>query len=302
MELRQLEYFVAVAEELSFTRAAERLHVVQSAVSAAIRSLEREVGPVLFERSSQHVALTTAGAALLPEARATLDAARTAREAAQLSEGRLRGTVQIGTLSSVARPDLPGLLGRFHRLHPAVSLRLAVSPRGSAGLVEGLLAGSLDLAFVSLPGGPPAGLRVRDLYSTPMALLVPAEHPLAEADGPRELTELAAEPFVDTPVGYGNREVVDRAFARAGLRRQVVLEATDVGTVASYVRAGLGIAFLHDITADVDEAGLAVLPLADPSLRWTLSVAVSATRRPSAPLRALLDVLDDAVPSEPAGT
>ncbi|KUJ35586.1 LysR family transcriptional regulator [Streptomyces sp. NPDC093228] len=299
MELRQLEYFVAVAEELSFTRAAARLHVVQSAVSAAIRSLERELGPTLFERSSQRVALTSAGAALLPEARNTLDAARAAREAAQLSEGRLRGTLHIGTFTSLVRPDLPQILGRFHRLHPAVTLRLAVSPRGSAGLVERLLAGSLDLAFVSLPGDPPAGLRVREIYTAPMALLVPAEHPLARSDGPRELTELVEEPFIDTPPGYGNREVTDRAFARAGLHRQVVLEATDVGTVASYVRAGLGVAFLHDSTSGVDSRGLAVLPLADPTLRWTLSVAVSATRRASAPLRALLEVLETSVPTDP---
>ncbi|MED7823418.1 LysR family transcriptional regulator [Streptomyces chiangmaiensis] len=300
MELRQLEYFVAVAEELSFTRAAERLHVVQSAVSAAIRSLERELGPTLFERSSQRVTLTAAGAALLPAARNTLDSARAAREAAQLSEGRLQGTLRIGTFSSLVRPDLPELLGRFHRLHPAVTLRLAVSPRGSAGLVERLLAGNLDLAFVALPGDPPAGLHVRELYTTPMSLLVPADHPLARADVPRELTELVDEPFVDTPPGYGNREVTDRAFARAGLHRQVVLEASDVGTVASYVRAGLGIAFLHDSTADVDGTGLAVLPLADPALRWTLSVAVSATRRASAPLRALLEVLEEAVPAGPS--
>ncbi|WP_055494318.1 LysR family transcriptional regulator [Streptomyces sp. TP-A0356] len=301
MELRQLEYFVAVAEELSFTRAAERLHVVQSAVSAAIRSLERELGPALFERSSQRVALTTAGAALLPEARNTLDAARAAREAAQLSTGRLQGTVRIGTLSSLTRPDLPVLLGRFHQLHPAVALTLVVSPRGSAGLVEGVLSGGLDLAFASLPEGPPAGLRVRDLYTTPMVLLVPAGHPLARSDAhaPLELTEFVDEPFVDNPAGYGNRELVDRAFARAGLRRQVVLEAADVRTLASYVRAGLGIGLLHDVTADVDTTGLAVLPLADPSLRWTLSMAVSATRRASAPLRALLDVLEDAAPPQP---
>src|SRR5882757_8635251 len=92
MELRHLEYFVAVAEELSFTRASERLRVVQSAVSAAIRVLERELGATLFERSSQRVMLTAAGDSLLPEARNTLDAARAAREAVQLSAGELRGT------------------------------------------------------------------------------------------------------------------------------------------------------------------------------------------------------------------
>ena len=294
MELRHLEYFLAVAEELSFTRAAERLHVVQSAVSAAIRALEQTLGSALFERTSQRVALTAAGVALLPEARATLDAARAAREAVQLSRGSLQGSVHIGTMTSVTQLDLPGLLGRFHHLHPAVSLRLVVSPLGTAGLVKSLLAGSLDVTFVSLPGGAPAGVSVRDLYTTRMALLAPAGHPLvrAGARAPLELAELAGEPFIDAPVGYGNRDVVDRAFAAAGLRRTVILEATDVGTTASFVRAGLGLAFLHDSAALTDTAGVVTLPLADTSLRWKLSVAVSATRRPSAPLRALLELLD----------
>lgn len=293
MELRHLEYFVAVAEELSFTRAAERLHVVQSAVSAAIRGLEQSLGSALFERSSQRVALTAAGTALLPEARATLDAARAAREAVQLSRGSLQGSVHIGTMTSVTQLDLPGLFGRFHALHPAVSLRLVVSPLGTAGLVKSLLAGALDAAFVALPGGPPPGLTVSCLYETRMALLAPVGHPLVRtaARAPLELAEVAGEPFIDAPVGYGNRDVADRAFAAAGLHRTVVLEATDVGTTASFVRAGLGMAFLHDSAALTDATGVATLPLAD-TLRWRLSVAVAAARRPSAPLRALLDLLE----------
>lgn len=114
MELRQLEYFIAVAEERNFTRAAGRLHIVQSAVSAAIKSLERELGTPLFERTSKHVALTDAGAALLPKARGTLDAVRDARDAVDEVRGGLRGTLRIGTLNSVAVIDVPVVLGAFH--------------------------------------------------------------------------------------------------------------------------------------------------------------------------------------------
>jgi len=275
---------------------------VQSAVSAAIRSLERELGAVLFERSSQRVLLTAAGDSLLPEARNTLDAARAAREAVQLSAGELRGTARIGIQTALSQVDLPGLLGRFHRLHPAVDLRLSLSPRGTSGLVDQVLAGGMDLAFVSLPGDAPAGLTVRHLYESAMGLLTPADHPLARSgpDRPLKLAQLVGDPFIDAPVGYGNRDVVDRAFARAGLRRHVVLESTDTSTTASYVRAGLGLAFLHDPATLVDRAGLAVLPLADPSLRWRLSTAVSTTRRPSAPLRALLALLEAEMPPLPA--
>src|SRR3954447_16658405 len=124
MELRHFEYFVAVAEERSFTRAAARLHVVQSGVSAVIKSLERELGVALLERTSKRVALTDAGEVLLPRARAALDAVRDARDAIDQVRGGLRGTVRIGTLTSVSVIDVPALLGEFHRGHPDVLLQL----------------------------------------------------------------------------------------------------------------------------------------------------------------------------------
>ena len=113
MELRHLEYFVAVAEELSFTRASGRLHVVQSGVSSAIRALEHELDVVLFDRDRHRVALTDAGRVLLPEARATLAAAQAARDAIHEARAGLRGTLTIGTMQSTGRLDLPVLLGQF---------------------------------------------------------------------------------------------------------------------------------------------------------------------------------------------
>src|SRR3954469_17116911 len=156
MELRHFEYFVAVAEERSFTRAAARLHVVQSGVSAVIKALERDLGAALLERTSKRVVLTDAGEALLPRARAALDAARAARDAVDEVRGGLRGTLRFGILNSVAVIDVAAVLGAFHRTNPGVALQLTVSPQGSAGLLDALADGSLDVAIVSVPGRPPS--------------------------------------------------------------------------------------------------------------------------------------------------
>lgn len=291
MELRHLEYFVAVADESSFTRAAARLHVVQSGVSAVIKSLERELGAPLLERTSKRVALTDAGRALLPRARAALDAARAARDAVDEVRGGLRGTLRIGMMTSVALVDMPALMGNFHKSHPEVALQLSVSPRGSSGLVDALTDGSLDVALVSVPGRPPAGVRVRQLVSLPMELVLPQGHPLA--DKPEiSVADLAGERFVDFPLGYGNRAVVDRAFAAAGIERHVSLEVTDITTGASFVAHGLGVAILNRFAVP-DGLGVVIRPLADAGLDWPLGVAVSAVRAPSAAARALLAMIDD---------
>jgi DNA-binding transcriptional LysR family regulator len=290
MELRHLEYFVAVAEELNFTRASRRLHVVQSGVSAAIRSLEREMGVTLFDRTSQRVALSDAGAALLPEARATLDAARAAREAVQAVGRGLRGTMSIGSMTSVPVVDLPGLLGHFHREYPGVTIRIRVAPSGSAGLAQALVSGELDVAFLSLPGPPPAGVALRRLAAVPLLLVVRADHPLAgERSVP--LARLVDEEFIDFPPGYGNRAVVDRAFAAAGVERRVTVEVHDIAAGAAFVRHGLGVAFLPEFAAPAAH-DLAVLTVSDATLSWSLSVATVSTRRPNAAVRALLDLVD----------
>ena len=299
MELRHLEYFVTVADERSFTRAAARLHVVQSGVSAAIKTLERELGAPLLDRTSKQVALTDAGAALLPRARATLDAARAARDAVDEVRGGLRGTLRMGTLTSVGLLDVPALLGSFHRAHPEVSLQLTVSTRGSLGLTDALTDGSLDLAVVSVPGRAPAGVHIRPLLSVPLELVIPAGHRLA---GRREchLQELADERWIDFPVGYGNRTVVDRAFAAAGLDRQVAVEVIDIGSGAGYVRHGLGVAILPRFVVREDR-GLELLTVTGADLDWPLGVATSTVRAPSAATRALLALIDDHLPPTAPG-
>jgi DNA-binding transcriptional LysR family regulator len=302
MELRHLEYFVAVVEELSFTRAARRLRVVQSNVSAVIKSLERELGAPLLERTSQRVMLTDAGAALLPEARAAIDASQAARDAVHQVRAGLRGMVRIGTLISVGVIDLPGLLGRFNADHPGVNVRLRVAPSGTAGLIQDLLDGELEMAFLSLSGPPPARLATRELAMISLVLVVRADHRLAGQDAV-PLAQLADEQFIDFPVGYGNRGVVDQAFAAAGMDRQVALEVVDVSTGAQFVRHGSGVAFLPEFAAPNDP-DLRILRVSDHDLRWTLAVAISPTRRPSAAVRALLDLVEGyvRVPDSRAGS
>ncbi|WP_039938353.1 LysR family transcriptional regulator [Streptomyces himastatinicus] len=293
MELRQLECFVAVAEESSFTRAAARLHVVQSAVSATIAALERELDARLLERTSRRVELSDAGRVLLPKARAALDAAQDARDAVDDVNGGVRGTLRIGTMSSLGLIDLPSLLGRFHREHPPVSVRLATAAScgGSPGLVEALTEGRLDLAFVSMPGPPPVGAQWKDVTTTPLDLVVPAGHRLADRSRVA-LGELAGEAFVDFPAGYGNRAVTDRAFTAAGLTRHVTIEITAIGDGADFVRHGLGVALLPRGSAEPGD-DLVSLPVTGADLDWPISLATSSDRTPSAAARAFQRLVDE---------
>jgi DNA-binding transcriptional LysR family regulator len=145
LNLEYLRRFVVVAEELSFTRASARLHLVQSGVSSAVKALERDLGTELFDRDRHRVLLTDVGQVLLPEARATLAAAQAARDAVSQAQGGLRGTITVGTMLSTGPLNLPGVLERFHRAHPGVTVRLRMAASGSAGLARQVLDGSLDL-------------------------------------------------------------------------------------------------------------------------------------------------------------
>jgi DNA-binding transcriptional LysR family regulator len=292
-----MEYFVAVAEERNFTRAAARLHIVQSAVSSAIKSLERELGTPLLERTSRRVLLTDAGAALLPKARAALDAVRDARDAVDEVRGGLRGTVRIGTMTSVSLVDIPALLSRYHRRYPQVDLQLTASPSsGSQTIAETVAEGGFDLAFVSLPDRAPAGIVLRELAADDLALVVASDHRLA---GRRRvpITELADETFVEFPAGYGNRVVADRAFAAAGLTRRITVEITNIAEGANYVRHGLGIALLPGFIIP-RRRDLARLTVTGADLRWPMSLAIPAARTPSAAARALIAMIEEALPAQ----
>jgi DNA-binding transcriptional LysR family regulator len=296
VELHQLEYFVAVAEELSFTRGARRAHVVQSAVSAAITRLERELNAPLFERTRRRVALTDAGSALLPEARATLAAAQGARDAVAAVRGGLRGSVTLGMMLSTGPLDIAAVLGRFSATHPDVVVQARQAAEGTAAHLRDLREGALDLALVALAGPPPAGITARLLASEHLLLLAPPEAPYTGRTR-IDLAEAAGIPFIEAPAGWGNRAVADRAFAARGLQRTVRFEVTDYQTTVAMVRTGLGVALLPASSARelAAQAGVSLLTVTGADLTWNISLAVAQSRRLTAAAQALLTDITGAV-------
>jgi len=262
MELRHLRYFVAVAEELNFGRAARRLHIAQPPLSRQIRDLEREVGTPLFERGSRGVELTHAGRAFLPEVRLTLAQAeraqRTAQRAARGETGRLRvGFVEAATHSGI----LPDVLS-FFRMH-LPSIGLSLLEMDSAQQAEALREGRIDLGVAA--GAPIDGdrfLHAEPVYSEPLVLAVPAGHAL---DGRKRfaLADLADESFVLIP-RYSGQALHDDIIARcrdAGFSPHVAQEAAGWYTMVSLVSAGVGVAFVPASLARVQRDGVAYRPL-----------------------------------------
>lgn len=289
MDLRQLEYFVTVAEERSFTRAASALHVVQSTVSAGVQALERDVGATLIVRTTRTLHLSPAGEELLRRGRELLAAERAALAAVRSSDGIIGGRLRLGAPAAELPFDLPELLGRYRRRFPEVQLRLSTSPSGSAGLRQDVLDDRLDAAFSSVSAPHPA-LVSTEVASATVVLVVPVGHPLAGA-GPVPLPRIADEAFIDFPEGFGQRAVSDEAFLTAGARRTVTTETTTAAMVIAFVRHGLGVALLPR-TAALGQAGVVVVPLAPPIPSWRISLTLPAQRwRPPA-LGALLALID----------
>lgn len=286
MDTRHLEYFIAVAEEGSFTRAAHRLQTVQSAVSAGVRTLEREVRATLFVRSTRRVELSDAGRALLPEARAAVESLDRVYDVVAAAESGLRGRLRLGVFANSDMLDIPALAGRFHQLYPGVALSVVASPTGSTGLVDDVRAGRLDVAITGLPAEDLAGLRSHELLADEFVAVVPEAHELA-GRAVLSLEELVGEPFVDGPPGFGNRVIIERELAARGLRRSVVVESPDMSLVAAFVAAGLGVAAIPRMVLR-PAPGAVALPL-DVSL--TFSMRSVSRLRATRPVEAALALL-----------
>jgi DNA-binding transcriptional LysR family regulator len=287
METRQLEYFVAVAEELNFTRAAQRLFAVQSTVSAGIASLERDLGATLFDRSTKHVALSAAGIALLPQARATIEAVDRARSSVALSREGIRGRARVGIFTNFSFIDLARVFGDFRRLYPLVDLQLVASASGSTGLADDVRRGRIDIAFMGLPRTDLAEFRVQPLALSRFDAILPVDHRLASRTAV-SLADLAEEPWIDSPVGFGNRVGIERAFAAAGIHRSVTTQVSNLGEIPLFVAAGLGVAALPRITY-LRNDGVTTVPIVDPVIGWELN-AITRTD-PSPAIAALLDLM-----------
>jgi DNA-binding transcriptional LysR family regulator len=288
MELRQLEYFVAVAEEANFTRAAERAHVAQPAVSAQIRRLERELGQVLLDRSARAVGLTEAGAVVLPYARAALAAVAGARAAVDALTGLLHGHLRIGTVGSIHSPevDVAALLAGFHHDHPAVEMTLSVGSSDQLG--HALRTGALDLAFIGLGAGPPAELTVHVLASSSLLAVVAPDHPLAGVAA-IDLRAVAEHPLISMARGTGLRTCLDHACADLGIVPHVAYEVADPGMAARLAAHGFGVAVVPESVATAGRASdLHRLRITTPGLRSALAMAWRATGPSSPAARALI--------------
>ncbi|WP_436891748.1 LysR family transcriptional regulator [Nocardiopsis dassonvillei] len=286
MELQQMRYVVAIAETNSFTRAAERCLVAQSALSHQVARLERELGARLFERTSRRVRLTAAGAAFLHEARRCLEAAERAVEQVAAAVGEVRGPLEVGLIPTVAAVDVPGALRDFRRAHPGVRIGLRVG--ASDDLVEQVKEGEIEVAFLGLPtSARPEGVGIRELARDRHVAVVAPDHPLA-AEESVSLERLAAEVFVDMPAGTAGRVQADLAFEAAGLGRDVAFEVSSAEYMARLVAEGLGVALLP--SAYVPQlSGVSTLEITDATGR--VEYVVWSRTGPTPAARAFLDIL-----------
>ncbi|MGP4111593.1 LysR family transcriptional regulator [Streptomyces sp. 4N509B] len=287
MELQQMRYVLAVAETNSFTRAAERCLVVQSALSHQVARLERELGARLFERTSRRVRLTPAGAAFLPAARQCLDAAERAVAEVAAAVGEVRGRLAVGLIPSVAAVDIPRALRDFRERYPHVRVSLRVG--ASEELVQQVRQGSIEVAFLGLPTTARlTGVAFRELAHDRLVAVVAPDHALA-GEPSVDLRRLSSEVFVDLPAGTAGRAQSDLAFTAAGLDRDVAFEVTNADFLARLVGQGLGIALLP--SAYVPQlTGVATIEVTDAPTRVETVVWSREGRTPAA--TAFLDVLD----------
>ena len=297
MELRQIEAFLAVAEELHFGRAAHRLRMAQSPLSQTIKKLEKSLGADLFERNTRAVSLTTAGYAFLPHARKILEELDLARRAATADAGEVYGRLSIGFSGALNHKTLPPLTRALRSSYPHLDLTL------SGGLLtqdalDQLRNGSLDLSFIGLPVDAPS-LATRRIAMEPLGAALPVDHPLAGR--PQiALADLAADGFVTMPAAQGStlREAVFSACTAAGFRPRVVQEVSDPYTALSLVAGGVGVSLMPDSMAGIMPGGTVFIPLSgavpllESGIAWNPDLMSPA-------LKLALELADSVLPTPP---
>jgi len=286
MELYQLAYFIEIARQKNFTRAAERLRIAQPALSQQMKNLEAELGAPLLLRGRKQTLLTAAGQALLPRAEALLAQAEAARQTvAEVADVR-RGRLAIATIPSISVCWLPQLIQRFRARHPGVELRLIEhSSEGVAELVESHQAG---LGFLQLPVTS-AGLQHRALLREPFLLIVPRRHELATRKAV-PLRALAEAAFIF----YKGRarDTVLTACRSAGFEPRIACETGELETVRALVAAGLGLAIIPQLGALNLPDELVGVPLRDPKIEREIGVVWSNAGPLAAAAQAFLDLMN----------
>lgn len=242
MEIRQIELFVAAAEEQHFTKAAERCGIVQSGLSSAIRSLEEEMGASLFIRNTRRVELSPAGQVFLPEARRVLAAIRAAKRSIGEVQTGASGRIVVSMVQSLAPSlDIPRLLHEFRTAHPNVEI--SVRETRPSELALELRRGSVDVAFMPSYSVNHSGFDVLSVVSSQMTIVGAADHRLVgERDIPFEA--ISAEPFVDLSTRWGLRQIADQIFASQGTHRTTTFEVDEFSLLLQFVERGFGLAMV----------------------------------------------------------
>lgn len=244
MELRHLRYFVAVGEELHFTRAAERLGIKQPPLSVQIRQLEEEIGTPLFHRLTRGVELTEAGMLLLDDARQILDQVERAKARAQSRARGETGRIQVGFAGATYfQPLVPDIIRSYREQYPDVVLLPEQS--NTPHLIAGLRSGAVDIAFVRPPLSDNEGLAVLPLVSEPMRIVLPASHPRA-GDRSMPLSALAQETLILFPrmIGPGLHDIIIASCQQAGFSPTLGQDAPQIPSVVCLVAAGFGVSIV----------------------------------------------------------
>ena len=277
MDLRQLRYLVALAEEGNFTRAAASAHIAQPAMSQQIRRLEDELGLALVERTTRRVSLTEAGGLLVVRARRIMAELEAATSELQALRGMYTGHVTIGTMHTMGPVDLSLALALFSDRHPNV--RFTVHEQSSEEMAEMLRVDELDLAFLSVTERAEShGLGLYQLVSEELVVLLPRQHRLGKRRQVR-IAELAGEPFISFRAGARLRELLMSAARDAGFEPRVTLESNDSQRIRRLVSRGLGVAILPRSDAEGPGADVVVARLVEPSLSRDITLAWREGRR-----------------------
>lgn len=305
MDLQQLKYVVEVASASSFTRAAERCFVTQSALSHQIAALERELGQRLFVRSSRSVRTTEAGEAFLVHAKMAVIAADDAREAAAATAGRVVGTLRLGMIPTATAVSVPRVISRFREAHPDARVELSVG--NSDTLADAVRRGDLDVALLGLRDEVvPRGVAAREIGRERLVVAVPPMHRLARRARVR-LSDLVDEVFADFPAGTSGRAQGDAAFAASGIARDVAFEADSSELLLGLVSEGLAVAMLAPGVIAAASTGVVAVDVADGPVRvqyvaWHDRAARSVATAFVRVLESVIDVeKDETGPEESSG-
>ncbi|MFV8827739.1 LysR family transcriptional regulator [Alkalihalobacterium sp. APHAB7] len=276
MELRQLRYFIEVAEREHFTEAAEHLHVAQSAISLQISKLEAELGITLFERTGRNIKLTPIGKTFLIHTKKAIKAIDYAKEKVDEYLDPEKGTIKIGYPTSLANHLLPTVISAFKANHPNVSYHLR---QGSyALLLDSVKNGDIDLAFLGPVPSNDQDLFTDILFSEGISLLVPANHPLSDQKSV-SLSDLRTDDFVLFPKGYVLHDIAVEACKKAGFKPNITAEGEDMDAIKGLVSAGIGVSLLPDGTFYDRESRLTTkISISSPEVKRTVGIITPKNR------------------------